>query len=110
MHASCSITCSSPSIVDEARMRANLESTRGLVCSQAVLLALVERGHDRDDAYRIVQRNAMRAWDDGTHLRELLAADPGCDLEATVLSACFETSRFLANADVVFERLRRLAV
>lgn len=97
-------------VVDEGRMRANLESTRGLVCSQAVLLALVERGHERDDAYRIVQRNAMLAWDEGTHLRELLAADPECDLDAAALAACFETHRFLEHATVVFERLRQLAL
>lgn len=96
-------------VVDEARMRSNLESTRGLVCSQAVLLALVERGHDRDDAYRIVQRSAMRAWDEGIHLRDLLAADPDCDLAPDALAACFETDRFLENAGIVFERLRRLA-
>ncbi|MBI2322653.1 MAG: adenylosuccinate lyase, partial [Chloroflexi bacterium] len=58
------------------RMRRNLELTRGLVFSQRVLLALIERGLDRETAYRLVQRNAMRAWEAETSFRDLLAADP----------------------------------
>ena len=56
-------------------MRQNLESSHGLVFSQRVLLALVGSGMSRDDAYRLVQRNAMRAWDEQRSFRELLAAD-----------------------------------
>ena len=63
-------------VVDPARMRANLEASHGLVFSQRVLLALVESGLSRDDAYRIVQRNALRAWDEGLDLRALLESDP----------------------------------
>jgi adenylosuccinate lyase len=62
-------------IVDAGRMRANLDSTNGLVFSQAVLLALVESGLTRDGAYRIVQRNAMAAWEAKGTLHDLLAAD-----------------------------------
>ena len=61
--------------VDAERMRANLELTHGALFSQRVLLALVEAGSSRDDAYRVVQELAQRAWDDGVPLRELLAAD-----------------------------------
>ena len=61
--------------VDAERMRANLELTHGALFSQRVLLALVEAGSSRDEAYRIVQELAQRAWDEGIPLRELLAAD-----------------------------------
>ena len=60
------------------RMRANLDVTSGALFSQRALLALVESGLSRDDAYRIVQENAQRAWDTGTPFRELLdEAHPG---------------------------------
>src|SRR5204863_1777209 len=58
------------------RMLRNLEASFGLVFSQPVLLALVEAGASRDDAYRIVQRNAMRAWQEERPFRELLGEDP----------------------------------
>ena len=61
--------------VDAERMRANLELTHGALFSQRVLLALVEAGSSRDEAYRVVQELAQRAWDEGIALRELLAAD-----------------------------------
>ena len=66
------------------RMRANLELTHGALFSQRVLLALVEAGMTRDEAYRIVQETAQQAWDAGTPLRELLAAEDraGLDLDA----------------------------
>ena len=57
------------------RMRRNLESSHGLFFSQRVLLALVESGLARDEAYRLVQRNAMRAWDEELDFRELVRAD-----------------------------------
>ncbi len=92
-------------VVDTDRMAANLESTRGLVYSQAVLLALIDSGLTRDDAYRLVQRNAMKAWDEGGTLQERLAADADVSLDADTLAACFSNERFLDEADVVFERL-----
>lgn len=96
--------------VDTVRMTVNLESTRGLVCSQAVLLALVEAGFTRDAAYRVVQRNAMQAWETGKHLRALLADDPDCILDPDSLGACFEMERFLRNTYVVFDRLAELEI
>jgi adenylosuccinate lyase len=92
-------------VVDTDRMAANLESTRGLVYSQAVLLALVDGGLSRDEAYRVVQRNAMAAWDEGGTLEGRLAADPECTLSPEALGACFSTDRFLRNTDIVFSRL-----
>lgn len=92
-------------VVDRDRMAANLESTRGLVFSQAVLLALVETGLTRDRAYRIVQRNAMKTWDDGGTLMQHLKADPEVRLGDDELAGCFTNERFLGAASVVFERL-----
>ncbi len=94
--------------VDTDRMQANLAGTHGLVFSQAVLLALIETGLTRDAAYRIVQRNAMRAWDEGVHLQGLLARDPEVPLPAERLAACFSADRFLANSSIVFDRLEVL--
>jgi adenylosuccinate lyase len=95
-------------VVDTDRMAENLESTRGLVYSQAVLLALTEQGHSRDAAYRIVQNNAMATWDEGGTLRDRLAADPECDLTNDELDTCFSTARFLRETAVVFDRLSAL--
>ena len=70
-------------VVHADRMLANLELTHGALYSQRVLLALVEQGMARDEAYRIVQEEAQRAWDTGTHLRGLVAGrDLGLDLDA----------------------------
>src|SRR5215217_4953184 len=63
-------------VVDSERMRANLESSHGLVFSQRVLSALVAAGLARDEAYRLVQRHAMRAWEEGLDFRELVEHDP----------------------------------
>lgn len=92
-------------VIDAERMAENLDATRGLVFSQAVLLALTERGHSRDDAYRVVQRNALATWDEGRRLEDRLAHDPECDLTVDELAACFSTERFLRNTGVVFDRL-----
>ena len=63
--------------VDAERMRHNLWSSRGLVFSQPVLLALVASGMSRDDAYRIVQRNALRSWEEGADFRRSAGGRPG---------------------------------
>jgi adenylosuccinate lyase len=97
-------------VVDTDRMLANLEETRGLVCSQAALLTLVESGATRDDAYRLVQENALKAWETGEQLRGLLAADPRVTLTESQLDECFDPTRFLANTGVVFDRLKALEV
>lgn len=93
-------------IVDTDRMRANLDDTRGLVSSQAVLLALVDSGVTRDAAYRIVQRNAMLTWDEGGTLLENLTNDPDVTLDAETLTACFTPERALRNTAIVFTRLQ----
>ena len=93
-------------IVDTDRMQANLDDTRGLVSSQAVLLALVDSGATRDEAYRIVQRNAMLTWDEGGTLLEHLTDDPDATLDAQTLTACFTPERALRNTAIVFDRLQ----
>ncbi|HEX4759383.1 MAG TPA: adenylosuccinate lyase [Thermoleophilaceae bacterium] len=92
-------------VVHEDRMRANLELTHGALYSQRALLALVESGRSRDDAYRIVQENAQRAWDEGTPFRDLLAqAAPGLDLDAI-----FDPRAFVRHAPEIMARLDRIA-
>ena len=86
------------------RMRENLELTHGALFSQRALTALVESGLTRDDAYRVVQENAQRAWDSGTHFRELLAeAAPDLDLDAV-----FDYDAYLGHIPTIFERLEAL--
>jgi adenylosuccinate lyase len=92
-------------VVHQDRMRENLELTHGALYSQRALLALVESGRSRDDAYRIVQENAQRAWDEGTPFRDLLAqAAPELDLDAI-----FDPRAFVRHAPEVLARLDRLA-
>jgi adenylosuccinate lyase len=94
-------------VVDAERMRANLELTHGALFSQRVLLALVEAGASRDDAYRIVQRLARQAIDEGRAMRELLAADPaGSSLD---LDAIFDYRPFVRYAGEIVGRLEQLA-
>ena len=89
-------------VVHEDRMAANLEITCGALFSQRVLLALVEQGRSRDDAYRIVQRLAQEAWDTQTPLKSLLAAEPGVELD---LDAIFDYGHYLRHVPAVMERL-----
>jgi adenylosuccinate lyase len=87
------------------RMAENIELTHGALFSQRALTALVESGMTRDDAYRVVQENAQRAWDEGTSFRELIgAAAPQLDLDAV-----FDYSAYLEHVPEVMARLDRLA-
>jgi adenylosuccinate lyase len=101
-------------VVYPERMKANLEISRGLIYSSRVLLALVDTGMQREDAYAVVQRNAMKVWDDvqqardGKTYRELLAEDPECPLSAEQFDAIFDPWAFLERAGVVFERAAAL--
>lgn len=91
--------------VDAGRMRRNLDLTYGALFSQRVLLALVDGGRTRDDAYRIAQRTAQRAWDEETPLRGLLEAeDLGLDLDAV-----FDFEPYLRHADEILGRLHAIA-
>jgi adenylosuccinate lyase len=91
--------------VHPERMRANLEATHGALYSQRALLAVVEGGRSRDEAYRIVQETAQRAFDEGTPFRDLLAqAAPDLDLDAV-----FDPSAFVRHADEIVGRLDAIA-
>jgi adenylosuccinate lyase len=95
-------------VVRAERMRRNVESSHGLYLSQRLLLALVESGLQRDEAYRLVQRHALRAWDEEQDFRELVAADR--EIAGRVdLEAVFDESAYTRHVDTVFERLRSLA-
>ncbi len=96
-------------IVREERMRRNLEASHYLFFSQRALLALVESGLPRDDAYRLVQRNAMRAWDEELDFRELAAADD--EIASRIdLDAVFDLSAYTRHIDTIFNRLTSIAV
>ena len=96
------------------RMMANLEATRGLIYSSRVLLALVDTGITRETAYDIVQRNAMKVWDDvqnavdGPTYRENLEADAECTLTDAQLDEIFDPWQFLRRMGVVFDRLEKV--
>jgi adenylosuccinate lyase len=98
-------------VVDADRMRANLESTGGLLYSSAVLLELVSGGLSREDAYALVQAAAMRTWDDGTPFRDTLndeAKSRGLTLDDAAIDRAFNPERYVERLNPVFERLRSL--
>ena len=91
-----------------ANMRRNMNIYGGVVFSQRVLLALVENGMSREDAYSVVQRNAHAAWNtEGGNFRANLEADPEVStlLNAKALAECFSTELHQANLDVIWQRL-----
>ena len=91
--------------VHTERMRENIELTHGALFSQRALTALVESGMTRDDAYRLAQESAQRAWDEGTSFRELIAAAaPDLDLDAV-----FDYDAYLEHVPEVMARLEALA-
>jgi adenylosuccinate lyase len=89
------------------RMLANLEATHGLVHSQRVLLALTQAGVSREDSYRLVQKNAMRAWNGEGYLLDLLKADPDVSkaLAPAQLEAMFDLAYHLKAVDTIFARV-----
>jgi adenylosuccinate lyase len=89
------------------RMRANLESTHGLIFSGQLLLDLVEHGVSREDAYRVVQAHAMRAWREGLDFRQLVLADKEITgkVPRKQIEYAFDLSRQLRNVDKIFARV-----
>jgi adenylosuccinate lyase len=98
-------------VVYPQRMLANLAGSHGLFFSHRLLLALVEAGLERDDAYRLVQRNAMRAWDEERDFADLVRGDEEirARLDADALAAVFDLHATVQHVDIVFERLGSLA-
>ena len=94
-------------VVFPERMQRNLDASFGLYFSQRLLLALVSSGLPRDEAYRIVQRSAMQAWDGETSFRELVEADQevAARLDGKALEQVFDNDAYLEHVDTVFARL-----
>ena len=94
-------------VVYPERMRANLDSSQGLVHSQRVLLALTQKGMSRDDAYSLVQENAMRAWKGEGQLLALLKANPKVAkyLAAAELESLFDLAYHFQQVDAIFTRV-----
>ncbi|MCM8814100.1 MAG: adenylosuccinate lyase [Candidatus Omnitrophica bacterium] len=94
-------------LVYPENMRANLEKTRGLMFSQRVLLALVEKGFTREQSYQAVQRNALRVWQENRTFQELLQDDAEVQavMSAQELAACFDEKYFLRNIEVIYQRI-----
>ena len=94
-------------VIHPEAMQANLARTRGLVHSQQVLLALTRKGLSREDAYAIVQRNAMKVWDEGADFRAGLRADPdvAAALSPQEVDALFDPGVHLRHVDTIFGRV-----
>ena len=97
-------------VVRPERMRKNLESSRGLFFSQRLLLALVDSGLSRDDAYRLVQGHAMRAWEEELDFPELVRADSEIAqrLDTATLDSIFDLDHYTRHVDTIFDRLHAL--
>ncbi|MFL5973055.1 MAG: adenylosuccinate lyase [Gaiellaceae bacterium] len=98
-------------VVRPERMRRNLEASYGLFFSQRLLLALVESGLERSKAYELVQRNAMRAWEEEQDFPDLVRSDSAisAQLDAAALGAVFDLEAYTRHVDVVFDRLSVLS-
>ncbi len=94
-------------VVYPEHMKKNLDRTQGLVNSQRVMLALTQKGVTREDAYRLVQRNAMRTWNGEGPLLDLLKADAGVTavLSPAELAPLFDLGFHFKNVDVIFQRV-----
>jgi adenylosuccinate lyase len=94
-------------VVHADRMKANVDATRGLIFSQSLLLALTKKGLTREEAYQVVQRNSLKAWNEGLDFRELAAADPDVRrvLGTKELARSFSLAPYLDKIDLIFERV-----
>jgi adenylosuccinate lyase len=99
-------------VVYPANMQKNLDLLGGLVHSQRVMIALTQKGVAREDAYAIVQRNAMKAWQDEGDFLSFLAADKDVrkHLSEAELKANFDLDHHLRHVDTIFERVFGKAV
>ncbi len=94
-------------VIYPERMMANINMTHGVIYSQMVLLKLIAKGMTREDAYAVVQRQAMRAWEEGRDFRTLLSRDKKVRsfLDDDELAAVFRTENFLGQVDFIFQRV-----
>ena len=91
----------------DKQMWANVESSRGLIFSQQVLLSLIDKGLSREDSYKIVQRNAMKSWDDGEDFRSLLKSDTDAlaSLSVDDMEKIFDYGYYTKHIDETFNRI-----
>ncbi len=89
------------------RMMKNIQATRGLIFSQAVMLALTRKGLSREEAYRLVQSCSLKAWQENLDFQELVSADPEITrhLSAAEIKSCFSLEPYLQKIDFIFERV-----
>jgi len=94
-------------VIYPEKMIYNLNMTHGVIFSQMVLLALIEKGTSREDAYAIVQKNAMKSWKEGLEFKNLLEKDSTVTkyLRKKELTAIFNVNNFLKNLDFIFSRV-----
>jgi len=94
-------------VIYPERMLTNLQMTKGVIFSQMVLLKLIEQGISREEAYAIVQRNAMRSWQEEIEFRELLFKDKEVmsKLKPEALETAFKVENFLTHVDFIFKRV-----
>lgn len=92
-----------------ARMMQNIQATRGLIFSQAVMLALTRKGLSREEAYRLVQACSLKAWQENLDFRELVSSDPEITrhLSPREIDSCFSLEPYLQKIDFIFERVLR---
>lgn len=97
-------------VLDTERMRSNLDASHRLVFSEAMLLALIDKGMTREDAYRVVQQSAMEAWHEGVDFGGLVKADADVQalMTADEIDAVLDPSAHTTGRDVIFSRLERL--
>ena len=94
-------------VIYPEKMIYNLNMTHGVIFSQMVLLALIEKGTTREDAYAVVQKNAMKSWKEGSEFKNLLEKDSTVTkyLRKKELTAIFNVNNFLKNLDFIFKRV-----
>jgi adenylosuccinate lyase len=94
-------------VVYAERMLENLRATKGLIFSGQLLLALTNKGLSRETAYELVQRNAMRVWDEDRDFQELVKADEDikAQLSATEIDRIFSLDHYLRNIDAIYKRV-----
>jgi adenylosuccinate lyase len=90
------------------KMMNNLELTRGLIYSEALMLALIDKGLTRDDAYRAVQRNALEVWKNPSlNFKDKVKSDPliSKTLDEKTIDKCFDLKHHLRHVDLIFKRV-----
>ncbi len=89
------------------RMKKNFDLTRGLVFSQKLLLAMTKKDLSRDDAYQLVQKNSLKAWEENLDFKELVRSDPKIKeaLSPEEIEDCFSIDAYLEHIDTIFERV-----